>query len=349
MDGCLDDNTSERLRLSSEEDWEQVHRLRSACDAILVGAGTLRADNPSLVIKDGVLLSERRRRGLDRDLIKVAVSGSGDVDPESRFFTEGTAEKILITCSDVSERLRRAATVIRLPRIDAASIERCLSERGVSTLMVEGGSRILTMFVSEGVYDEFRLAMAPVVVGDSTAPHLLGDMPAASAYLCESWQAGQMTVMYYRNRSRRMWQDYLHLKRAVELGGMCAPSAGSYCVGAVAVTAAGDIFEGYTHRSSESSHAEEEAIDAALRAGADLRGASMYSSMEPCSKRKSRPLSCSAHLIEHGFSRVFFAMYEPSLFVTCDGAGMLRRAGMEVHVLEDLAHGVSRVNGHLKI
>ena len=349
-DGCINDNSGRRLVLSSPEDWEQVHRLRAGCDALLVGAGTLRADNPSLVLKDANLRALRRHRGMDEDFIKVAVSGSGNVDPASRFFTEGKGEKIVFTCNRVGRDLHDAATVIRLPEITAEAIENALAERGVGTLMVEGGSSVLTMFLSEGAFDEFRLAVSPVIVGDSTAPRLTaGRMPCISMHLCDTWQAGQMSVSYYRNPARGMWQDYLHLKRAVELGTQSSPSCGAYCVGAVILTSSGEVFEGYTHRSSDFSHAEEEAIDAALAAGADLKGATMYSSMEPCSKRKSRPKSCSQHITDYGFSRVFFAMYEPSLFVQCNGAEMLRKAGIEVHAMEDLARGVVNANSHLKI
>lgn len=348
-DGYINDNSGRRLVLSSSQDWEQVHRLRAGCDAILVGAGTLRADNPSLSIKDEGLVSMRLRHGQSADIIKVAVSGSGNVDAKSRFFTSGQGEKILFTVSDVSESLHRVATVIRLPKITAADIERELEKRGVRTLMVEGGSRILTMFLSEDVYDEFRLAISPVFVGDTSAPRLVGEGRFAPMHQCDIWPAGQMSVIYYRNPRRALWRDYLNLKRAVELGRMCTPSERAYCVGAVVATSSGKIFEGYTHRSSETSHAEEEAISAALDAGADLHGAVMYSSMEPCSVRKSRPVSCSRHIIDSGFSRVFFAMYEPSLFVECNGTHLLREAGIEVCVMEDLARGVKRVNSHLKI
>ena len=348
-DGCINDNSGRRLVLSSPQDWEQVHRLRAGCDAILIGAGTLRADNPSLVLKDEKLRAERIRRGVCEDIAKVVVSGSGNVDPHSRFFTEGNGEKILLTCGQASEELRRAATVIRLPEITAEGIEEALSQRGIQTLMVEGGSAVLTMFLSEGVFDEFRLAVSPMIVGQTSAPRLTGDMPPRRMHLCDTWQAGQMSVAYYRNPERPLWQDYLHLRRAVELGAECVPSSGSYCVGAVIQTCSGQVVEGYTHRSSATSHAEEEAIDAALAAGADLKGATMYSSMEPCSKRKSRPKSCSRHIIDYGFSRVFFVMYEPSLFVDCNAESILRKAGVEVHVMEDFARGVGKANSHLKI
>ena len=67
--------------------------------------------------------------------------------------------------------------------------------------------------------------------------------------------------------------------------------------------------------------AEMFSIAKALAAGAVLRGAAMYSSMEPCSTRSSEPESCSELILRHGFSRTVFALYEPSCFVCCEGAG----------------------------
>lgn len=69
-DGYLDDRSPDRLILSTPEDWAEVHRLRAACDAILVGAETIRRDNPSLLVGDEVLRRERIDRGLSPDPVE---------------------------------------------------------------------------------------------------------------------------------------------------------------------------------------------------------------------------------------------------------------------------------------
>lgn len=79
----------------------------------------------------------------------------------------------------------------------------------------------------------------------------------------------------------------------------------------------------------------------------DLHGASIYSSMEPCSTRSSEPESCSELILRHGFSRTVFALYEPSCFVCCEGAVRLRKGGVEVRVYPQLAGEVRAINGHL--
>ena len=91
-----------------------------------------------------------------------------------------------------------------------------------------------------------------------------------------------------------------------------------------------------------------EAIAKALAAGAELRGAAMYSSMEPCSRRASEPESCTQLIIRHGFARAAFALYEPDCFVCCRGALTLREAGVDVRAYPALANGVWEANAHLK-
>ena len=173
LDGYLDDLSPARLRLSSDEDWKQVKELRTECDAILVGAGTIRKDNPSLVIRDADARNARAEAGMDRDIIKVTVSRSGKLDPNSRFFSEGAGRKIVFSAMPVDPAVARVAEVVESKEITARFICERLSVMGCRSLMVEGGSQILTMFLTEGIVDEFRLAIAPFFVGEEGAPRLV--------------------------------------------------------------------------------------------------------------------------------------------------------------------------------
>ena len=112
-------------------------------------------------------------------------------------------------------------------------------------------------------------------------------------------------------------------------------------------TCDGRRFTGYTHETSATHHAEQEAIAKALAAGAELRGAAIWSSMEPCSQRASEPESCTQLILRHGFARVAFALYEPDRFVCCRGALMLREAGLDVRCYPELGEEVRAVNAHL--
>ena len=144
-----------------------------------------------------------------------------------------------------------------------------------------------------------------------------------------------------------MKSDLAYLKEAIEQSRHCIPTDSAYCVGAVVVMPSGRTYTGYTHETDSVNHAEEEAIAKALAAGESLRGATIYSSMEPCSTRKSKPESCTALILRHGFSKVVFALKEPPCFMECHGEELLRKAGVEVVVIPELAAEAAEVNRHL--
>ena len=167
LDGYIDDRSSQRLVLSSSEDFADMRLARDASDAILVGAETVRRDNPSL------------RCG---SAARVTVTASGDFDPSLQFF-DGSARTIVLTARDRVEKLRTRfghhAEVIGIDSFEPASLIAALADCGVRSLFVEGGTRILTAFLSSGTFDRLRLAVAPFFVGDGAAPRLVN----AAAFL----------------------------------------------------------------------------------------------------------------------------------------------------------------------
>src|SRR6187549_1062366 len=89
IDGFLDDAAPERLLLSNAEDFDRVDELRAGVDAILIGARTMRRDNPRLLVNSARRRSERLSRGLPEHPLKVTVTGSGDLDADLRFWHHG--------------------------------------------------------------------------------------------------------------------------------------------------------------------------------------------------------------------------------------------------------------------
>ena len=346
-DGFLDDNSPRRLIISTPEDWAEVYRLRAAHDAILVGAETLRRDDPSLLVRDEEVRARRRERGLPPDIAKVTLTGTGELSPGLRFFTEGEAERYVFSPHKI-DSLQRIATVISTGEpITAKLIVTQLEKRGVERLMVEGGATVLRMFLGEGMADTLRLAVNPQLrLGSAGGAEFRFTPPQGTPQTREN--LGGMEVTTYTLHPDTSAADLRFLKQAVDEGRKCTPSATSYCVGAGVVTADGRIFAGHTHETSPTHHAEQEAIAKALAAGAALRGAAMYSSMEPCSQRASEPESCTQLLLKYGFARAVFALYEPGCFVCCRGALTLREAGVDVRVYPGLAGGVWEANAHLK-
>lgn len=329
-DGYLDDCSKCRLMLSTSADWETVYRLRSEQDAILIGAETLRRDNPSLKLVP----------------MRVVISRSGNLDPEARFFTVGEAQRVVFT-ERPNPALERVAEVILCEEgITARRVVTELERRGVNRLLVEGGAKTLQLFLDEGLADEVREAVNPTItVGEEGYAHFQFTPPSDAVIRHEELEGMQVTTTTLHPDTTE--EDMRELKAAIDESRKCTPDMGSYCVGAVVLTADGSRFTGYTHETSPTHHAEQEALKKAIEAGAVLRGATIYASMEPCSTRKSEPKSCTQLILEHGLKRVVFACYEPSKFVRCDGACTLRAAGVDVRVYPGLADEVLKINGHL--
>lgn len=180
LDGYLDTAAERRLVLSNAADLERVDQVRAGCDAILVGAGTVRCDNPRLLVRSEALRAERLVRGLPPTPAKVTLTNSGRLDPRSRFFTSGRTEKLVYCPTSAVTRacaeLSGLATVVDGGRsISMDRVTRDLYTRGVRRLMVEGGGRVHTQLLTQGLADELQLVVAPLFVGDSRAPRFVDD------------------------------------------------------------------------------------------------------------------------------------------------------------------------------
>jgi pyrimidine deaminase RibD-like protein len=144
--------------------------------------------------------------------------------------------------------------------------------------------------------------------------------------------------------------DRRWLNEAVELSSHCPPSPSAFSVGAVVVAAGGSLLgAGYSRERSPVDHAEEVALASVAESGLNefLAGATLYSSLEPCAARASRPVPCADLIIASGIRRVVIAWREPPIFVPGGGAVRLRAEGVQVHVIPELAGAARAVNAHL--
>lgn len=140
------------------------------------------------------------------------------------------------------------------------------------------------------------------------------------------------------------------LLEAIALAQHSPPTPRAFSVGAVIVDAQGRLLSaGYTHQHDPLDHAEEAALAALGPGWLAPPGATLYSSLEPCSVRGSRPRSCTELVLAAGIGRVVFAWREPELFVHGEGAERLRAAGVEVVELSELADAARDPNRHLPV
>jgi 5-amino-6-(5-phosphoribosylamino)uracil reductase len=179
LDGYIGGGTARRLVLSNEEDLDRVDALRASCDAILVGAGTVRADDPRLLVRSEVRRAERQARGRTHSPLRVTVTRTGDLDPTAQVFTTDDAVTIVYSptsaADPLQERLRGRAEVIGLgTHVDLRRVSEDLSARGVDRLLVEGGATITTQFITGDLADQLDLVVAPFFVGDERAQRFVG-------------------------------------------------------------------------------------------------------------------------------------------------------------------------------
>lgn len=208
VDGCLDDPSDSRLILSGPEDLDEVDEFRAAADAILVGAGTIRADDPRLLIRSPPRIAARTGRGRFPHPRRVTLTRSGSLSPDFRFFT-GPRPAPLVYCpaavaESLAGRLGPAAEVIGIgPAPSLMAVLSDLSaERSVDSVLVEGGSGVLRDALAGGLADELRLAVAPFFVGSATAPRfaLPARYPRDAAHpmrLASARRLGPVAVLHY--------------------------------------------------------------------------------------------------------------------------------------------------------
>ena len=186
VDGYLDDASPERLRLSNAADFDRVDQVRAESDAILIGATTMRKDNPRLLVNSEERRAQRVAEGKAAYPLKVTVTRTGDLSADLNFWHHG-GEKLVVTVDDAVEKVRATlgdlADVISVgPELDWDLVLDELGRRGIGRLMVEGGGTIHTQLMAADLADEVHLAIAPLLVGQPEAARFLGtaDYPGGS-------------------------------------------------------------------------------------------------------------------------------------------------------------------------
>ena len=199
-DGKLSDRTRSQVRLSSDEDFERVDRLRAESDAVMVGVGTVLADDPSLTVKD------EKRRAENGNLTRVVADSRARTPPDAEVLDDTAPTVVGVGRDAPSERvdaLRENAEVAETDteRVDLRALFDALEERGVERLMVEGGGEMIFSLLREGLVDEVSVYVAPVFVGGRDAPTLVdGDGfvdDYSEATLEEVERVGEGVVLQY--------------------------------------------------------------------------------------------------------------------------------------------------------
>jgi 3,4-dihydroxy 2-butanone 4-phosphate synthase/GTP cyclohydrolase II len=172
IDGCLSERRGETTRLSGTDSITVTHMVRALHSAILVGKETLNADNPLLTVRHVVGPSPQR----------IILSSSLDFNPESKMFTDNTKRPWVATSIHAPEDKKKilrdiGCQVIECQPegegIDLTDLARQISERGIKSLMIEGGAKVIDNFLKSKLADLMIVTIAPVFMAGKSSPRLL--------------------------------------------------------------------------------------------------------------------------------------------------------------------------------
>jgi 2,5-diamino-6-(ribosylamino)-4(3H)-pyrimidinone 5'-phosphate reductase len=166
-DGKIASRLRKQVRLSDEADIARVHRLRNSCDAILVGVGTVIADDPSLLVKERYVDDVRHPLRIILDPTCRTPNGAKVLD--------GRAATLIVATEGNARRVEGAEVIeCGVGGIDLSTLMAVLERRGIRSLLVEGGGRTIWGFVSAKLVDELKVFVSSVIIGGALAPTPVG-------------------------------------------------------------------------------------------------------------------------------------------------------------------------------
>jgi len=175
-DGKLSSRRREQVRISGPEDMARVDRLRADSDAVMVGVGTVLADDPSLTVKDPALSAERESRGESPQPARVVADSRARTSADAKVLDDEAESFVLVAEAEPQEHIQALAgtgaeiVVAGDNRVDLVAAFDVLEERGVERLLVEGGGELLFSLFESGLVDVFTTYVGPMVIGGRDAP-----------------------------------------------------------------------------------------------------------------------------------------------------------------------------------
>ncbi|WP_254764880.1 2,5-diamino-6-(ribosylamino)-4(3H)-pyrimidinone 5'-phosphate reductase [Natrinema marinum] len=176
-DGKLSSRRREQIAISGAEDFARVDRLRADSDAVVVGVGTVLADDPHLTVKDETLRAKRRKNDRPENPARVVVDSSGRTPTDAAVLDDAATTYLCL--SEAASVDRRAALADRAAlitagdeRVDLLPAFAALQEQGLERIMVEGGGELIFSLFEAGLVDELRVFVGPKLIGGRDAPTL---------------------------------------------------------------------------------------------------------------------------------------------------------------------------------
>ena len=177
-DGKLSTRERRQVKISGPGDFARVDRLKAGCDAVMVGIGTVLADDPSLTVKADECRKLRRDRGENEHPARIVIDSTARIPPDASILHKGEGERIVAVSARADKQrvanLKKYATVIVAgdEQVDLALLMEELGTMGIRRVMVEGGGTIIAGLLDAGLVDEIYTFIGNIIIGGRDAPTL---------------------------------------------------------------------------------------------------------------------------------------------------------------------------------
>jgi 2,5-diamino-6-(ribosylamino)-4(3H)-pyrimidinone 5'-phosphate reductase len=177
-DGKLSTRERRQVKISGVQDFTRVDRLKAGCDAVMVGIGTVLADDPSLTVKADECRQRRRSRGVDEHPVRIVVDSTARIPPMASILHKGEGKRIIaVSARAAPERvaaLQKIADVIVAGerQVDLSAMMDQLGAMGIQRVMVEGGGTLIAGLIAAGLVDEIYSFIGNIIIAGKDAPTL---------------------------------------------------------------------------------------------------------------------------------------------------------------------------------
>lgn len=178
VDGKLSSHRREQIEISGPEDFDRVDQLRAESDAILVGIGTVLADDPHLILDTQGQVTAREAQDQTSYPARVVADSRARTPPDARIVDDLAETYLLVSQAAPDDRLEAleaaGATIVTagVEQVDLTAGLTVLQEQGIEQLMVEGGGELIFSLFEAGLVDELSVYIAPMIIGGADAPTL---------------------------------------------------------------------------------------------------------------------------------------------------------------------------------
>lgn len=208
-DGKITTQAREPVRFGSMHDRDHMDALRAEADAVVIGAQTLRDDNPHLLVRSEAIFAQRQKSGKKNQPCSVVVSHRGEIPTQRHFFTDAVPQCLVVLPENAPAaslaRLPTHCTIWRLgaEKVDPVRLLQKFAEHGMQHILIEGGGELAFAFLAADVVDALYLTMTPYLFGGREAPTLVEGpgwrmADAQRLALCSVRQVGDEVFLHYR-------------------------------------------------------------------------------------------------------------------------------------------------------